>query len=98
MPSKKSYSRSPKETILGGCTNLGPCDKVAVRWLHTACVSNNCKNLVGNVRKLDIIINAQENMIEKIDKDSVEYRTELNELQCLHETRGRMQSHKKDNH
>ena len=42
-----------RETIIGGCTNTGSCDKVAVRWLHVDCIRDNCKNLVGSVPKLN---------------------------------------------
>ena len=72
-----------KETILGGCTNIGPCEKVAVRWLHTACVVDDCKNLVGNASKLDLVITAQTRLIEGLDLHSVEYRTEMQDLQTL---------------
>lgn len=81
-----------RETILGGCTNLGTCEKVAVRWLHTACVTDNCKNLVGNLSKLNLVIAAQKKLIDRLNTDSVEYRTELNDLQTLVETRERAQS------
>lgn len=81
-----------QETILGGCTNLGTCEKVAVRWLHTACVIDNCRNLVGNMSKLDLVISAQQKLIERLDANSVEYRTELRDLQTLIETRERTRS------
>lgn len=80
-----------QETILGGCTNVGTCEKVAVRWLHTACVTDNCRNLVGNMSKLNLVISAQEKLIERLDANSVEYRTESRDLQTLVETRERAQ-------
>jgi len=85
----KNGEMAYKETILGGCTNIGACDRVAVQWLHTACVTDNCKNLVGNMTKLDLTIKAQENMLERLDKASVEYRTELQDLQALINVRKR---------
>ena len=83
-----------KETILGGCTNQGPCDQVAVQLLRTACVSNNCKNLVGKLSKLELVIKAQEKFIENLDPNSVEFRTEARELTCLVEARDRAKTAK----
>jgi hypothetical protein len=76
-----------KETILGGCTSLGPCDKVALRWLHTACVAGNCRNLAGRVSRLDLVIEAQRNLIARLDGDCVEYRTETRDLETLMKAR-----------
>lgn len=81
-----------RETIIGGCTNTGSCDKVAVRWLHVDCVRDNCKNLVGSVPKLNRVIAAQQNMLARLDKDTVEYRTEVEDLQTLIDARERATS------
>ena len=72
-----------RETIIGGCTNVGTCEKVAVRWLHADCVRDNCKNLVGNVSKLERVIAAQQTMVESLDKGTVEYRMEADDLNIL---------------
>lgn len=85
-----------RETILGGCTNVGSCEKVAVRWLHTPCVTDNCKNLVGNMSKLDLVITAQQRLIKGLDVESVEYRTESRDLLTLIETRERAQNNQRD--
>lgn len=79
-----------RETIIGGCVNTGVCDKVAVRWLHVDCIRDNCKNLVGSAPKLDRVIAAQQNMLERMDKDTVEYRTEFEDLQTLTTARNAM--------
>lgn len=86
-----------RETILGGCTNAGTCDKVAVRWLHTTCVADNCKNLVGNMRKLDLVIAAQQKMIDRLDKSSTEYHTENQDLQTLINAREHAKSFRGNN-
>lgn len=72
-----------RETIIGGCTNTGACEKVAVQWLHVDCIRDNCKNLVGNVTKLERVIVAQQSMVDSLDKDTVEYRTESEDLKTL---------------
>lgn len=72
-----------RETILGGCTNTGPCDKVALQWLHVDCVRDNCKNLVCSIPKLERVIAAQTKMLTGLEHDSVEYRTEQEDLATL---------------
>ena len=36
-----------KETIIGGCSSVQKCERIAVRWLHPACIEDNCRNLSG---------------------------------------------------
>jgi hypothetical protein len=72
-----------RETLSGGCTNTGVCEKVGLRWMDVDCLRDNCKNLVCNTVKLQRVILAQEKMLEGLDKDSVEYRTELQDLEVL---------------
>lgn len=72
-----------RETLVGGCTNTGECDKVGFRWLDVDCLRDNCKNLVCNPKKLQRVITAQENMIAYLDHTSVEYRTEMADLEVL---------------
>jgi len=72
-----------RETILGGCTNTGNCDKVALKWLHVDCVRDNCKNLVCSIPKLERVIAAQAKMLTGLEHDSVEYRTEQEDLVTL---------------
>lgn len=72
-----------RETIIGGCTNTGTCEKVAVQWLHADCIRDNCKNLVGNVMKLQRVITAQKHMVESLEPNTVEYRSESEDLRIL---------------
>lgn len=72
-----------QETLIGGCTSLVRCEKSALSWLGTACLSDNCKNLVCNPAKLDKVIKAQTNLVDRLDKKTLEYRTELNDLRIL---------------
>lgn len=72
-----------RETILGGCTNVGTCDKVAIQWLHIDCIRDNCKNLVCSVPKLERVIAAQRKMVLSLDETTVEYRTEKEDLSTL---------------
>lgn len=81
-----------KETLLGGCTNLGECDQVALKWLSVDCLRDSCKNLVCKLSKLERVVIAQERLVAAIDPQSVEYRTEAADLEVL---RGAMEQAKK---
>lgn len=72
-----------RETILGGCTNTGTCDKVALQWLHVDCVRDNCRNLVCSIPKLERVVAAQTRMLGGLEPDSVEFRTEQEDLATL---------------
>jgi len=72
-----------KETLLGGCTKLGACDQAALNWLDTNCLTKGCKNMVCNISKLDKVILAQENLVNSLDKDTLEYRSEKADLDAL---------------
>ncbi|WP_124592957.1 integrase [Burkholderia cepacia] len=72
-----------RETLIGGCTNVNECDEVALRWLNVECLSNDCKYLVCSFPKLERAIAAQERMVEALERDSVEYRTEKADLEVL---------------
>jgi len=72
-----------RETIMGGCTNVGECDKVAVRWLHVDCIRDNCKNLVCSVPKLERVISAQSRLVQSLDNTTIEFRTEQEDLNVL---------------
>lgn len=80
-----------KETLLGGCTNLGECDQVALKWLSVDCLRDGCKNLVCKLSKLERVVSAQERLVAAIDPQSVEYRTEAADLEVL---RGAMEQAK----
>ena len=72
-----------KETLIGGCTNVNKCDKIGIQWLHVNCLKDNCRNMVCNLAKLEKVIVAQKKMIHLLEPSSVEYRTELSDLQVL---------------
>lgn len=72
-----------KETLLGGCTKVGACDQVALNWLDSDCLTKGCKNMVCNVSKLDKIIVAQTNLVDSLDIETLEYRSEKADLGIL---------------
>ena len=79
----KNGERAHRETPLGACTTIVPCDKKAFRNL-TACIS--CDKAVIKSRKLDRVIARQSLFVEELkqmDSNSVEYRTEMSELKAL---------------
>ncbi|MBS1131993.1 MAG: hypothetical protein H6R16_2995, partial [Proteobacteria bacterium] len=42
-----------------------------------------CRNMVCNLSKLERVIKAQEKMVDILDRDSLEYRTEKADLDVL---------------
>jgi hypothetical protein len=71
------------ETLLGGCTSTEVCKQPALKWINTDCLDNGCKNLVCSVPKLERVIIAQEKLVNSLDKNLVEYRTEKADLDIL---------------
>lgn len=75
-----------KPTPIGGCVSTEPCDKSPIDILEINCVANNCKNLVGNLRKTErvlIIKTAQIEVMRKIDPTSPEFLQEESDLRLL---------------
>ncbi|MEI7612224.1 MAG: integrase [Betaproteobacteria bacterium] len=72
-----------RETLMGGCTSLDECNHVALNWLDVACLRDGCKNMVGNLKKLERVIAAQESFVSTLAPDSIEYRTEMADLSVL---------------
>jgi hypothetical protein len=72
-----------KETLIGGCTLSGECDRPAVDWLNIDCIRNNCANMVGNLKKLENVITQQELFVQTISPTSLMYRTENTNLAVL---------------
>jgi len=68
------------ETCLGGCTTLDACTQRATRSL-VSCLS--CENAIIKKDKLELVIKAQHKLLEKIDKNSLSYRTEKQDLQLF---------------
>lgn len=79
-----------KETLVGGCTKVGPCDQGALDWLDIDCLEAGCRNMVGSLTKLERVIKAQENFVESLAPDTVQYRTELNDLAILKAVRDKV--------
>jgi len=77
------------ETLLGGCTSTEICKQPALKWINTDCLDNGCKNLVCSIPKLERIITAQEKLVNSLDKNLVEYRTEKADLDILTSARDR---------
>ena len=72
-----------KETPLGVCTTITPCDKKAFRNIN-ACIS--CDRAVIKLSKLERVIARQSLFVDELkqmDSNSVEYRTEMAELNAL---------------
>lgn len=78
-----------RETPLGGCTSTTGCDQIAVRWLNVDCLAG-CKNLVGKLDRLETVIAAQGRLVSCLDADSVEYRSERENLEVLSRARDRV--------
>lgn len=78
-----------RETFLGGCTNPDGCEQVAIKWLDVDCLAG-CRNLVGRLPKLERVISAQAQLVERLEPASAEYRAEKADLVVLVETRERV--------
>jgi hypothetical protein len=72
-----------RETILGGCTAVDGCDKAAMNWTGAECLKSFCKSLVCSLSKLELVTAAQEKFVSALDRKSVEYRTELADLEVM---------------
>ena len=69
-----------KETALGGCTSTEACDSRLTRSI-IACI--NCDSGILKESKLNNVINRQEDFLKILDKNSIEYRTEFEDLKLL---------------
>ena len=78
-----------RETALGGCVKVGECDQVGIRWLNVDCLSR-CGNLVGKLSKLERVIVAQSRLVDSLDPESLEFRTEKADLDVLIATRDKV--------
>lgn len=69
---------------LGGCTQVGTCDKQkGLRLTSGICVSELCKSLVGKHSSILKIIPIQRVMLSRVDPDSIAYQMEKEELDIL---------------
>jgi len=83
---------SYNETALGACTTLTPCDNKLLRSI-TACM--NCDRAVIKTSKLDRVIARQElfvSQLEEMHGDSVEVRTEREELSSLRDFKNNLKA------
>jgi len=80
----KNGEISYKETALGGCVSIEACDYALTRSI-VACP--DCDSGIIKKSKLDNAINEQKEFIELLNKDSIEYRTEVRDLEELEKQR-----------
>jgi hypothetical protein len=71
---------SYKETVLGGCTEPGTCDKKALRSI-VSCL--NCAQAVIKLSKLEVVVDAQKSLVSSLDVGTVEQRMESDDLELL---------------
>ena len=72
-----------KDTPLGACTSIEPCNKKVMREI-TACI--DCKRTVIKPSKLKLVIDRQRQLVDEIkeiDSSCLEYRMEKSELDIL---------------
>lgn len=73
-----------KSHPLGGCTNVGICNKQkGLRLTSGICVSEACKSLIGKHSKIIKLIPVQRNIVAHLDPDSIVYQMEKEELEIL---------------
>ena len=77
------------ETPLGGCTKVGQCDIVGIRFVNLDCLGG-CPNLVGKLSKLERVIAVQTALVVKLHPDSFEWRAENADLNVLISARDRV--------
>lgn len=86
-----SYKTGP----LGGCIKVGACTgRMGLQMVDIACATDNCKNLVGKHSKIIQVIKAKRGMLDRMDKTTLTYRAEAEEMEELEqvEVRWRPQS------
>lgn len=77
-----------RETPLGGCASVEPCDKRPLRSL-VSCL--DCGKAVIKMPKLKMVIKAQENLVLQLEPSSVEGRAENDDLGVLLATCARLE-------
>ncbi|RXJ78763.1 hypothetical protein CRV03_01680 [Arcobacter sp. F155] len=74
-----------KETALGGCISVDPCDSFLTNSL-TECFSCDCGILKKS--KIEKVITKEKNLLAQFERESIEYKTinmELNQLKSLYQ-------------
>lgn len=78
---------------LGACVKAGPCEKrMGLNFIDVACASENCKNLIGKHSKVIQVIKAKRGMLDRIDKTTLTYKAEKEELDELLKIEARWKS------
>lgn len=83
----KNGQMAYKETPLGGCATVDPCNKRVLRSL-VACL--DCKSAVIQPSKLKNVINIQRKLVESLDVNSVEYRIEKEDLSAFEKVENKL--------
>ncbi|MCX4177506.1 MULTISPECIES: hypothetical protein [Paraburkholderia] len=83
-----------RETNLGGCTKIGPCDKRPIRWLNIDCVKG-CLHLVGRLKMLERVIVHYTKHVATLDPSSTAYQSEKADLDVLVNVRDRVRAQSK---
>jgi hypothetical protein len=76
-----------KNTALGGCISTEACDSRIARST-TACF--DCYGGILKKSKVDNVIQKQKEFMEYLNKDSIEYRTEMDDLNKLEDLRNKL--------
>lgn len=84
----KKGQLSYKETMLGGCMEVGPCEKRALRSI-TGCI--DCGKAILIPRKVHLVVAAQKARVATLDRNTVEYRQESHDLKILTATLKKME-------
>jgi hypothetical protein len=76
-----------KSHPLGGCTNVGNCDKQkGLRLTAGICASEKCKSLIGKHSSIIKIIPIQRGILSRLHPESIAYAMEKEELDILEST------------
>ncbi|MET0065540.1 MAG: hypothetical protein ABW076_04265 [Candidatus Thiodiazotropha sp.] len=78
-----------RETHLGGCTEITPCNKRAIRSI-IGCL--DCSRAIIKLSKLDRAIAIQKSFVKKLPPHTMEWKTEYSDLESLLKFRQRMLS------
>lgn len=68
---------------LGGCTNTNCVERKGLNFITVGCATEGCKNLVGKHSKIIQVVKAKRGMLERMDKTTLTYRIEKEELDEL---------------
>lgn len=69
---------------LGACIKTGGCQKqMGLNFIDIACATGNCSNLVGKHSKIIQVIRLKRRQLESIDKSTLTYKAEKEELDAL---------------